>query len=182
MSDSACLTAAAAASRSPSIVLIRASACAVLAFDFFQQRAASSTAFASRGASITARTSPFLDPRPDVDDLGLQVARDHRVQVDRLEPEHRPRLDGRPSHPPSRGLDDLHARDRVELRGRISRRGLTALQPMRPEPERHTCQDKPQDDSDAAAQSRPGQFLWNRRGGRHGMAHRNPPLASTFRR
>ena len=110
MSDSASLTAAAAASRCASAILIRASAWTIWACACSTSAAASSTAFASRGTSISARTSPFLIARPDVDRLGLQVAGDHRVQVDRLERVDGRRLLDRPLECPRPGPDHLHAR------------------------------------------------------------------------
>ena len=51
----------------------------------------------------------LLDPRADVDRLGLQVAGDHRVEVDRLERVDRRRLLDRPLDPARPGPDHLHA-------------------------------------------------------------------------
>ena len=139
MSDSASLTAAAAASRSPSIVLIRASACTICAFDSSTSAAASSSALASRGASMTARTSPLLNARSDVDGLRLQIPGDHRIQVNRLEADHRARLNRRPPHAPLGGPDDLHPRHRFgnhvgRPRGRLASRQEDGRTQSRPPP------------------------------------------------
>ena len=102
MSDSACVTVAAAASRSLCMVLVRASACAVWAFAASSSEAASSRA-ALRGRVDDGQHLVLADARSNVDGLGLQIAGHHRIEVDRFVTHNRPRLNGRARMPPTAG-------------------------------------------------------------------------------